>query len=81
MGLFLVFNLIFPIWKNICLQLMGRATGMLVFIDMKPSNDLLFFLMEKTVKFLAIIMGSVVLRSLSKQRAACSRVRFTDLFL
>lgn len=25
MGLFLVFNLILPIWKNMCLQLMTRV--------------------------------------------------------
>lgn len=48
----------------------GRATGMLAFIDVKPSNDLLVFLTEKSVKFLAITVRSVVLHSLSKQKAA-----------
>lgn len=66
MGLFLVFNLIFPIWKNMCWQIMTRVEllGLLAFIDMKPPNDMLVFLMERTGKFLAIIVRSVFLHSL-----------------
>lgn len=38
--------------------------GLLAFIDMKPPNDMLVFLMERTGKFLAIIVRSIVLHSL-----------------
>lgn len=42
----------------------GRTAGLLAFIDMKPSNDVLVFLMERAGKFLAIFVRSVVLHTL-----------------
>lgn len=73
MDLFLVFNLILSIWKTMCWQLFdkGKAVGLLIFIDMKPPNGLLVFLMERIGKemerkgkFLAIPLQSAILGSL-----------------
>lgn len=66
MGLFSIFNLIFPVWKYDLLEAndKSRAAGLIAFIDMQPFNDMLVFLMEQTGKSLAINMRSVILRSL-----------------
>lgn len=42
----------------------SRTAGLLTFIDMKPFNDMLAFLVERTEKFLAISVRSILLPSL-----------------
>lgn len=42
----------------------GRPVGLLTFFDMKLPNGLLVFLKERTRKFLAFLVKSVVLGSL-----------------
>lgn len=42
----------------------GRPDGLLTFIDMKPPNGVMVFLMERTREFLAIPVKSLVLGSL-----------------
>lgn len=56
-----------------CLQLMTKlelTASLLAFIDMNPSNDMQVFFMERTGKFLDVIVRSVVLCSLRQAKSS-----------